>query len=216
MDFSILYRILYSPSSVFENCGGKPRPEPFVIIGIFGVLSTMTLYIGDGRFFNSSILWILGLPIALFLLLLKPIIETCFIYLLAYYIFITQRHKFNILLNIFIICTIPFYIEVILIRFFASILSHKNYAIAYFIINPIKASLYYIDYLSPFLIGMLSIFSLSFIWTIILWRVALTHLFKLRSLTTVGIVICLIILNMLIGGIIGFVPHVISRCHIFM
>ncbi len=123
MDLTILYRVLYSPRCVFENWGDKPRPEPFIIVGIFAILLTITLYIGYDRFFNTYILWILGLPVGLCLLLLKPIIETCFIYILAYYNFITQKPKVYILLNIFILCAIPLYIEVIIIRVFAYSLS---------------------------------------------------------------------------------------------
>ncbi len=154
----------------------------------------------------------LGLPLGLFFFLLLPIIETCFLYLLSRYNVITRRPKFYIILNFIILCTITFYIEITIMRFFASTLNYKYYAIYYLFINPIKSLLYHFNSLSPFLTGMLATLSLSFFWTIFLWRIALTHLFKLRPRTTLEVIICLIVLNMIIGGIFGFIPHAISKC----
>jgi hypothetical protein len=154
MDYSILYRVVWEPSEVFKQFKGKPRLEPYIFVGAIVLLQGLKPYVGH---FEELTKAPFALPINLLagflLFLLFPIVSALIVTLSATLLG-NEKPPYLSLLSAFILCSLPYYIEAILVL---------TTAYTPFGLVSIFPSL---SRVSPFAFGMLATITPFFIWSI--------------------------------------------------
>jgi hypothetical protein len=107
MDFTILYRVIFKPNDTFKEFKDRTRPEPFILIAVLVVLSTIAAYKHDfPQTTEQPALILIGILRALFFSFIYPGIDALIILLTASLLFKT-RTRFSILLSAFLLCSLP-------------------------------------------------------------------------------------------------------------
>ena len=61
MDFTILYRVIWKPSEVFNQFKSKLRIEPFILVAVISIISGINAYLGPYKELNKQpLLFLLG------------------------------------------------------------------------------------------------------------------------------------------------------------
>jgi Yip1-like protein len=110
MDFTILYRVILKPNDTFKEFKDRTRPEPFIIIALFVVLSTIATYKHDVLQTNEqpSLILIRMLQTLFFIFIFTGIYSL--IILLSAKLLFKVRTRFPILLSALMLCSLPKYL----------------------------------------------------------------------------------------------------------
>ncbi len=110
MDFTILYRVILKPNNTFKEFKDRTRPEPFIIIALLIILSTLAAY-GHGVLQTNEqpSLVIIKMLQALFFIFIFTGIYALIILLSARLLF-NVRTRFPVLLSALMLCSLPNYL----------------------------------------------------------------------------------------------------------
>jgi hypothetical protein len=190
MDFSILYRVIWMPNAVFKQFVSKFRLEPFIMIGVIGVISVINAYLGRiDEVVRHPFLLFAGVIQACLFALLFPIVDATIIILIARFVFKKEEVNFISLVSILILCNLPYYIEVMLTVFLAYPSIGLGTLITLF------------GDINLFILGMFTVITPFFIWVVILWTAAMRQIFSLQYWQRILLVSTLILTSMLLGGL---------------
>jgi len=111
MDLTILYRVLWKPSTVFREFKDRQRIEPFILICAAVVIPLILAYKNDiQQIVDHPSLLLTGLLQGFFFSLLFPGLEALIVFLSARLIFNVKSNLLT-LLSAFILCGLPQYIS---------------------------------------------------------------------------------------------------------
>ena len=189
MDFRILYQVFFRPGMVFKEFMDKQRLEPLIFVGILSIIASLTAYVGHFEdVINKPWLIIIGLLQSALALLAFPVLSTIFVFWAAHSV-LRIKIAFITLLSVFVLCELPYYIE-------AALTILTGY-------SPISVG----SLFGPFgdrptlLFAFLLTITPFFVWTVVLWWMAIRQLFKLPRQQTMIVVGPLVLLNLFAGGI---------------
>jgi Yip1 domain len=110
MDFTILYRVILKPYDTFKEFKERMRPEPFIIITLFVVLSTIGAYRHDVLHTNEQLsLKLSRMLLSLFFIFIFTVIYSLIILQSAKLLF-KVRVRFPVLLSALMLCNLPKYL----------------------------------------------------------------------------------------------------------
>jgi hypothetical protein len=111
MDFRILYRFIFKPSTVFREFLAKQRLEPLIFVGMLSIIGCLAAYVSHPKtLINRPWLIILGLLQSASALLVFPVLSTILVFLATRYVLRTKI-AFITLLSAFVLCELPYYMR---------------------------------------------------------------------------------------------------------
>jgi hypothetical protein len=191
MDFSILYHVLWKPSDVFKGFAGKIRKEPFILLGIIPILALINTYKGDSQQIHEHPSLLLIVPIQVYVFtLLGSLIEAFIIMLIARFA-MDIKANFLAFVSAFILCWLPFE----LLSWIPVFIGKTGFYIG-------LGSLFMgIKETYPFVFGVLASVTPVFIWTVILWRIALREMLPLTTRQNTILLTSLVLFGLTGGGL---------------
>lgn len=188
MDFRILYRVIFRPNTVFREFLDKQRLEPLIFVGMLSIIANLAAYASHFEdIINKPWLIIIGLLQGALVLLAFPVLSAILVLLAAHFVLKTKI-GFITLLSVFILGELPYYIETVLIVLAGYSPISLGSLLGSFGDRP------------PLLFGFLLTITPFFVWTVVLWSMAITQLFKLPHRQAITLVGTLVLLNILAGG----------------
>lgn len=189
MDFTILYRVIWKPSEVFNQFKSKLRIEPFILVAVISIISGINAYLGPYKEVNSQpLLFVLGVVEGFFILLLPSVTDAVIIFLIAFLIF-KERTSFLMLVSAFALCELPYYFERILVMAF-------NYPSI-----GLGSLITVFGDIQPFVFGMVATITPFFVWNLILWWAAIKEILNFKLRQNILLVGSLVLTSMLLNGL---------------
>jgi len=188
MDFSILFRVIWSPSDVFKQFKEKLRLEPYIFIGILAIFQGLMPYLGRfGEISQSGFAVTMNVLVGYLFFLAFPIVNVLVVTLAITFLG-GERPSFFSILSALILCHLPYYIEAIL----ALTLGYSPIGLGSLFPS--------IEHVSPFAFGMIGTISLSFGLCMALWWFAINQLLSLSEKKKLFVVAILAFANIFLGG----------------
>lgn len=199
MDYSILYRVVWEPGEVFKQFKVKARLEPYIFIGAIVLLQGLKPYVGHfGEITKAPSALFMNLLVGFLFFLLFPIVSALIVTLSATLLG-NEKPPYLSLLSAFILCSLPYYIEAILV------LTTDYTPFGLVSIFPSLSRV------SPFAFGMLATITPFFVWTVALWWFAVQQLLSLQKSIKVLIVVSLALINIILGGWVSSMAGMVTR-----
>jgi hypothetical protein len=192
MNFSIFYRVVYEPSRVFEGFSQRAYFEAVIPVLAVASLNTTRAYLRLPQMESvGSLLMLAGLvagfAYGVIAILIFPFLSTIYVFALRRRM-CTRDITLRSLFTAFLLCAFPMYLGALL----GSLSDLFYFGLGYLFRSTSETH--------PFLYGMLLPVTPFFLWTILLWWIALTVLLRPGRYQRFFLVGSLLLLEMLIGG----------------
>ena len=196
LDLRMFYRVIVKPGSVFEVFLCRPHLEALVPVVLIGVLHAIRFDLDPSRSDAlASFTLVVGVSMAfaysVILMLSFPLVSAIYVFLLRNRLGNNSAITFGSVFTALVLCALPVYFGSLLTSFSSS----AQLGLGNLFPRLIETH--------PFLHGVLTTLTPYFIWTAVLWWIALTVLLRPGARQRVILLASLVLLNVLIGGALG-------------